>query len=339
MTSTRWIQLPIILGLASCRMYGAGVVEDDSTKVSNDTWQFETGDTGNINVIPADCQPGTLSDHKGIPMVLLCAGTFTMGSPPEEVGRDDDETQHQVTLTHNFYFTPTEVTQDQFESLMGYNPTLFPECGGDCPEENATWFEAAMFANAVSEQLGLPACYACEGSDADLYCDLAPQWETPYLCPGYRLPTEAEWEYAARAGTESAYFNGGNLLAKDEENCSVLAIQLDNGEWFNDISWYCGNSNEPYRVAALYPNAWGIYDVHGNAIEWTNDWATLRNRFLADYSGDAVDPWGDYELKLQKIVRGFSWHSYPKALRSANRGNVYPDSNEITFRLARTVQQ
>ena len=246
-------------------------------------------------------------------------GTFTMGSPSGEPGRDSDEAQHEVTLTRAFYLQATEVTQGQWRALMNNNPSGFNSCGDDCPVETVNWWEAAAYANALSGQEGLPACYALEGcSEVSpgnyMKCGgvsvNAPGGD-PYQCAGYRLPTEAEWEYAYRAGTTTAYYDP-NLDA---------------------IAWYGSNSaGTTHLVGEKTPNAWGLYDMAGNVWEWCWDW-------YGDYPLSGVtNPTGSGSVSF-RVYRGGSWYFDADGARAAGRGNYHPDFrySYLGFRLARSA--
>ncbi|MEB3297853.1 MAG: formylglycine-generating enzyme family protein, partial [Candidatus Sericytochromatia bacterium] len=182
----------------------------------------------------------------------LAAGTFQMGSPSGEADRSPDETLHQVTLTHDFLIQATEVTQGQWRTLMGNNPSEFT--GDDNrPVEQVSWYDAVAYANALSAREGLPKAYdlsSCSGTPGtDNYScgNVTFTAATPYATTGWRLPTEAEWEYAYRAGTSTPWFFGSD------------SNLLGTYAWFSSNS---GNKTQP--VGQKQPNAWGLYDMAGN---------------------------------------------------------------------------
>ena len=201
------------------------------------------------------------------------AGAFTMGSPKSEDGRDNDETQHKVTLTKGFWMLETEVTQKQWKAVMGSNP----DCkfkGDNLPVENVSWTDCQEFCKKCA-QLGFPV----------------------------QLPTEAQWEYACRAGTTGAY--AGNL---------------DEMAWYGYYSNPKGTSKEAttHPVGTKKPNAWGLYDMHGNVWEWCQDW------YAKEYpSGSVTDPTGPSSGSY-RVVRGGGWHSDARRCRSANRDYYGP---------------
>jgi formylglycine-generating enzyme required for sulfatase activity len=275
------------------------------------------------------------------------AGEFRMGSPEDEEGRDDDETPHQVTLTRPFWMLETEVTQGQWQQVMGTTPSYFSSCGTDCPVERVSWYDAVAFANELSELGGLGECYrmSCSGkAGVDLTCSEVRL--TGLDCTGWRLPTEAEWEYAARAETESAIYTG------------KLTIRgIHNGPELDTIAWYGGNSGVDYEGGwdcsnwpeKQYPNqgscglhpvgqkqatAWGLHDMLGNVWEWVWDW-------FRDYPSNAVtDPNGSTHGS-SRVSRGGGWSSFARSCRSALRGARGPVDrySDLGFRVVRTASE
>jgi formylglycine-generating enzyme required for sulfatase activity len=235
----------------------------------------------------------TFTNSLGMTFVLIPKGVFTMGSPASEQGRESDETQHEATLTKPFYLQTTEVTQGQWQAIMGANPSYFKDCGADCPVEQVSWNDCQEFIRRLNQQ---------EGGNT------------------YRLPTEAEWEYACRAGSTTAFANGGIT----ETGCG----------WdpnLASIGWYCGHSGKKtHPVAQKTPNAWGLYDMHGNVWEWCED------RY-GDYPyGSVTDPEGT-SSGGDRVLRGGSWFVPAGYCRSAVRGAYSPDcrDNYFGFRVAR----
>ncbi|MBU0741429.1 formylglycine-generating enzyme family protein [bacterium] len=186
-------------------------------------------------------------------------GTFKMGSPLQSAVDPYEWPQHRVTLTRPFEASVTEITWAQYTRLMGDNPShyydLCPNCELSHPIESVTWLEAVTFCNALSLDEGLTPAYGIVGEDVT--------WDQ--AADGYRLLTEAEWEYTCRAGTQTDLANGS--LTYTPSSC-------DYDELLMLIGWYCNNSGYlPHPVGQLDDNAWGFYDMHGNVWEWVWDWS------------------------------------------------------------------
>ena len=239
--------------------------------------------------------PKTITNSIGMELVLIPKGTFQMGSPIEEEGGADDEEQRQVTISQDYYLGVTEVTQGQYEKVMGTNPSYFRKRAlrkSDTsmhPVEQVSWEDAVEFCKKLSD---LP--------------------EEKKAGRVYRLPTEAEWEYACRAGSKTVYSFG------------------ESSESLGDYAWFNGNSNEQtHPVGEKKANPWGLYDIHGNVWEWCSDW-------YGEYPKGAVsDPVGPREGS-DRVIRGGGWVRGEALCRSANRGNDAPAGrgNDGGFRLA-----
>ena len=264
-------------------------------------------------------------------MVRIEAGIFTMGSPDGEHGHQPDEEQHEVTLNDPFEIGEKEITQDEFEACLGYNHRSSD--GGSLPVETVSWHEAAHFANRASEDVSLDTCYLCTGSGPSVQC--VPDGN-PYQCEGYRLPTEAEWEFAARGGvSEQAFPNGGGLVSGSDVNQCDVDVQLSNGDWLHDESWYCRNADQTRTVGSLASNGYGLHDMSGNVWEWCNDW------YSPTYGGADSDPTGP-EKGTVRVNRGGAWGKNPGGVRVACRREGSHDGDGerdgyTGFRLCRSL--
>lgn len=223
-----------------------------------------------------------LSDNR-IEMATCSAGSFKMGSPLDEDARYKNEFQHKVTFTKPYQISKYEITQAQYLAIMGENPSYFKFENN--PVENVSWEEAKSFCDKLNEK----------------YKSKLPS--------GYRfdLPTEAQWEYACRAGTETQLNSGKNLTTRTGK-CPNL----------EEVSWYYENSDKKtHPVGMKKANAWGIYDMHGNVWEWVRDW-------YGKYSDEeTIDPTGP-EKSTKRVFRGASWGDYAMYHRSARRIIIDP---------------
>jgi len=254
--------------------------------------------------------------------VTIAPGAFVMGSWRNEPLRGENETRRRVTLTVGFEMMAREGTQGEVRRLRGYNPSAFLSCGADCPVERVNWHEALAYANALSREEGREECYGCPGSGAAVTCALDSRFRRPQDCPGYRLPTEAEWEYAYRASTTTTFYNGllGRPFGRD--------ANLDRIGWFTAN---CGRRTHPGGLKQ--PNGWGLYDMAGNVWEWIGDW------YAEDYpSGSITDPRGG-SIGSVRVIRGGGWTSEALFCRAAVRGFSAPGErdNATGFRLVRSL--
>ena len=244
-------------------------------------------------------------------MILIPAGTFQMGNTGEYRGEADRDVDyelpiHTVTISRAFYMSKYEVTQKQYEAVMGTNPS--PNKGLNRPVDGVSWYDAVVFCNALSLQEGKTSCYTINGTN------VACNWDAN----GYRLPTEAEWEYACKAGTNTDFYSG-SLLDPNNDN-------------LDKIGWYWGNSGiGAESVGQKQPNAFGLYDMSGNVLEWCWDW-------YSDYSSESLsDPTGPSSGKY-RVIRGGGWHNYyPHYCRSSFRTDNVPKEvdNYAGFRIVR----
>lgn len=254
--------------------------------------------------------PLTLTNSVGASLRLIPAGIYERGSPEDERGRHDDEFAHPVRIPSPFYMAAKPVTQEQFERVMGYNPSFFSG-PGDLPVEFVTWEEALQFCNALSRMEALDAVYEkAEG-----------QWVFHTKRNGYRLPTEAEWEFACRAGTRTPFYTG---------RANPIPLGRDNA-W--RAAWHRHNARGRTQPVALRePNGWGLYDMLGNVWEWCWDWYAPYPR--------GVDPriTGPREGD-ERVIRGGGWYSTTRETRSASRKSRDPFApwNSLGFRVARNA--
>ena len=230
---------------------------------------------------PPSARPNKITTPNGLTLVLLPAGEFSMG---DDAGDADEKPAHTVQV-NAFYMDAHEVTQQAYASLMQKNPSK--STGPDKPVEQVDWYHAVLYCNLRSLKEGLKPCYDSTTLAGDFTAD------------GYRLPTEAEWEYACRAGTREKYSFGN-----DPARLKVCA-------WFKDNA---GQTTHP--VGQKAPNAWGLYDMHGNVAEWCHDFYH-ENYYQKNEKKDPRGP----STGGKCVLRGGSWRSSADGCRSSARNS------------------
>ncbi len=235
-------------------------------------------------------------------LVKVPKGSFTMGSPTGESGRGADETQHMVTLTTDFWMAESEVTQRQYRNLMGSSPSNFK--GDELPVESVSWFDAVAYCNALSVKEKLPQCYQISGTTVG--------WTDGVKCTGYRLPTEAEWEYAARSPATTVYAGSDSV---------------------DGVAWYSTNSGSTtHAVKTKAANGRGLYDLSGNVWEWVWDWYQSNYETLP--STDPIGP----STSASRVIRCGSWNEAATRARVARRNDNAPAIryDSLGFRFVRS---
>ncbi len=258
-----------------------------------------------------------LTNSIGMTLVRIEPGSFLMGTTKEQIDQllrlfpdfqrewfDNEQPQHRVQITRPFFLGTHPVTQGQYQAIMGSNPSHF-KGSDDLPVESVSWLDAVSFCNKMSEKDKRTPFYRINGTEV---ADVGGN--------GYRLPTEAEWEYACRAGSATLFPFGDD------------AGKLGEHAWFSDNS-----DGKTHPVGQKRPNAWGLYDMLGNVWEWCADWYDAK--YYASSPSVAVDPPGPPKAAI-RVFRGGCWYNFPRRCRSAFRDWDAPDyrSNDLGFRLA-----
>lgn len=278
---------------------------------------------GDVCEFSRDCSEGLYcARYHCVPegFAYIPAGEYTQGAPLSDPLRLEDETPHQTTITRPFLIGQNEITRQEWTNLRFYFNGEDLDCGEICPAHHLNWYEAIAWTNQRSLADGLPLCYLSPSSTAPYTLDNAiyqdePQWPDGTDCRGWRLPTEAEWEYAAKANTTTPWLCGNNVSCMDA------------------FAWYGINTDQPRTVGIKEPNAWEVYDIIGNVEEWVWD------RY-APYPEEAqTDPTGK-PTGLERVTRGAShFVQSPEFLRTSSRSYQHPDSRRdyIGFRIVRTL--
>lgn len=261
-----------------------------------------------------------------------------MGSPSNEGCRKNNEGPvHLVTITRPFFMKQTEVTQGEWKAIYGTNPSHADLCGDDCPVENVNWYAAVDYANRLSLEDGFNQCYTlygCNGTPGTASFNCSSASFAGLRCNGYRLPTEAEWEHATRAGTTTAYWIGSNIGSNGLPVCNNGD---PSGTGLPEIAWYAYSSgNESHPVGQKLPNQWGLYDVHGSVAEWVYDFYSAT---YYDYCAQGcTDPIG-FQGGTTRVYRGGWFIAHADKLRSAARLDAAPSYSAymIGLRLARSL--
>jgi len=261
----------------------------------------------------------TITTANGTKLRRIPGGRFYMGSHDSDVYlRNNEHPQHRVIIPSNFFIGVYPVTQKQFQELMQFNPSLASE-NEDCPADGVTWFSAVEFCNKMSEAESLQPYYSLKAVRRRANGSIEYANVSVLDGDGFRLPTEAEWEYACRAGSITPWCFGDQVL--------------DVGEY----AWYYDNSSmESHPVGQRKPNAWGLFDMHGNVMEWCYDW--YNELHYQQCAEEEESPTGPAE-GTAKVLRGGAWQFGAEATRSAYRNNSAPDAvaGVIGFRICRNA--
>lgn len=307
-----FLSLIMLLSLVAC--------STDTNSTEEESVSEPSASSQTVSEPPASSQ--TVSEQD-IPegFVLIKGGSFQMGSPDSEPWRSEDELQHTVTVS-NFYMSKYELTQKEYEDVTGNNPSNFS--GENLPVENISWLDAVAYCNARSEKEGLNPVYTIDEQNVS--------WDKS--ADGYRLPTEAEWEYACRAGTTTPFYMESSPSDKDANYYGHYPYEIEDNYFSQgNLEVKPGEYRETtVSVDSFSENPYGLYNMHGNVSEWVWD-------YYGAYSADEqTDPTGP-ETGTLRVYRGGGWNDFAKNMRSAYRATLEQDhcSFNIGIRLVRNA--
>ena len=274
----------------------------------------QTENENDTTSVPTENNTLEVTDMK-VPdnFVLIKGGTFQRGSPESEAWRSADETQHSVTVS-DFYMSKFELTQKEYEEITGNNPSNFS--GEDLPVENISWLDAVAYCNARSEKEGLTPAYTIDGQNVS--------WDRSV--DGYRLPTEAEWEYACRAGTTTPFYMENSPSAEEANYYGHYPYEIEDNYFSQgNLQVQPGEYRQTtIAVGSFSENPYGLYDMHGNVGEWVWD-------YYGEYpTEEQTDPAGPASGTL-RVYRGGGWNDFAKNMRSAYRATL--EQNKGSFNL------
>ncbi len=305
--------------VSKCKIKGNGKLAELTKGMPVYRYNKETDNKNEITV-----KTGEVQKFGDIEFVFINGGMFSMGSPKDEKERINNETEHKVTVSP-FWMAKYEIKQKEYADVMKKNPSNFNGLFKDSyPVETVSWYEAVEFCNNLSKKLGLNPYYYIDKNKKDPHNNNSTD-ELKYTVTilggnGFRLPTEAEWEFACRGGSATVFHFGDKLD-------STMANFDGNYPYDAEKNIYRGSTTE---VGSFKANSFGLYDMHGNVNEWCYDW-------YGNYSGNTSDPKGAVSGN-GRVVRGGSWSYYAHNLRSAYRGQNSADykGNGAGFRIVRS---
>lgn len=307
-----FLSVLLILSLTACGQQETSRQENMQSESNTNRTQDTDMQNGSTQVQETDIEDG---------FIRITGGSFLMGSPEDEAWRSDDETQHSVTVS-DFYMSPYEVTQKEYEDAMGNNPSSFS--GDDLPVESVSWLDAVSYCNVRSQQEGLTPVYVIDGQNVS--------WDRS--ADGYRLPTEAEWEYACRAGTTTPFYMENSPSAEEANYYGHYPYGIEDNYFSqSNLEVKPGEYRETtVAVESFSANPYGLYNMHGNVAEWTWD------IYGAYPDGEQIDPIGA-DSGTRRVYRGGGWNDFAKNMRSAYRAMMDQDkgSFNIGIRLVRNA--